>query len=151
MPRFTASVEFDTEEELLAYLGRHAPAGAMTGPGAPPPAPEAAPAPMRATPVGRPRAQKAETAPAEESPATAAVKAQLAEEDAAAKVKAEAPVPTPEQVSAAIIKFLPNPEAKAAAARVLADFGVQRGKDLKPEQRAPFLAALGVAGAAFGI
>lgn len=155
MPRFSFTLAFDSESDMYEYMRSHdmLPAPAAPLPDAPlaPPMNERMKAldkPMKATPPTRPKAEpKAEP----KLEPKLEPKAEEPIEPKAEEPKAEPPVVTAEQVSAAIIKFLPKPEAKAAAAGVLKAFGVQRGKDLKPEQRADFLVALRFAGAEFGI
>ena len=99
-----------------------------------------------------PTAEKTAKAPKAVKPA--AEPAVAASQPTAASGQTAAPAdeaPTAEAVSALILKFIPVAEHKARAAEVLQQFGVQRGKDLKPEQRAPFMAALGAIADELGI
>lgn len=110
--------------------------------------PEAPGKPMTATEVKAnargPRTAAVATAPA--APAASGKPSEPKAEDtpkgAAANSAPAAEAPTEETVSREIRKFIPNPEHKAQAVALLKKFGVSAGRDLKPDQRAPFLAEL---------
>lgn len=103
-------------------------------------------APGKSASPAAPRARSPRTA--EAAPTPAAVAPGQSGEPSAPKAEATKPTaaatsaPSEEDVSREIRRFIPDPAHKARAVALLKKFGVAAGRELKPDQRAPFLAEL---------